>query len=68
MCHQHFLVKNHKKLPITALNGMHLAHRTCQVGQMMPHPPPHIWVCPHDQSQTITLLNPYLQDSMKNQF
>ena len=49
-----------------ALNGTRLACQTHWVGHMKPHPPPHIWACPHDQSQTTTLLNPYLQDSMRN--
>ena len=63
-----FLFKIAKKLPITAHNSTHLSRQTHWVGHAMPHPPPHIWVCPHNQSQTTTLLNPYLQDSMKNQF
>ena len=66
--HQHFLVKNCEKLPITALNGTHLARQTHRVGHVMPHPPPHIWACPHDQSQTTALLNPYLQDGTKYRF
>ena len=60
-----FFLKS-QKLPITAHNGACLARQTRWVGHAMPHPPPCIWVHPHDQSQTTTLLNPYLQDSMKN--
>ena len=37
--HQHILVKNHKKLPITAHNGAHLVWQTRWAGCMMPHPP-----------------------------
>ena len=66
-CHQHVLVKNCEKLSIMPTT-VRLACQTCQMGHMTPHPPPHIWACPHDQSQTTALLNPYLQDSMKNQF
>ena len=48
------LLENHEKICITTHEGMHLAHQT---HPMMPHPPPHIWVHPLDQSQATALLN-----------
>ena len=38
---------------------MCMTHQTHPMSCVMPHPPLHIWVSPHDQSQTTTLLNPY---------
>ena len=55
-----FVEKSWKKIHITTSEGMHL---TCQIHPMscvMPHPPPHIWEHPHDQSQAPTLLNQFL--------
>ena len=44
------LHKNTKKqCEITPL-GTHLACQIHPVGHTMPHPPPRIWVHPHDQS------------------
>ena len=54
-------VKIYKKMPIMAHRGTRLACQTCPVGHMMPHPPPHIWVHPRDQSQTTALLTYILQ-------
>ena len=38
-----------------------MAHQTHLAGHMTPHPPPHIWAHPHDQSQTTALLTHILQ-------
>ena len=54
-----------KKMPIMAHRGTYLAHQTCPVGHVMPHPPLYIWVHPHDQSQTTALLTHILQSGTK---
>ena len=48
-------------MPIMACRGTRLAHQTRPVGHTMSHPPPCIWACSHDQSQTTTLLTHILQ-------
>ena len=49
-------------MPIMALRGTRFACQTRPVACATPHPPPRIWVHPHDQSQTTTLLS-----DLKNQ-